>query len=104
MWFRSMLIRVLTFSSFHPLDEEQSRERSDRKRYRKLSSLRRFGDQTFIKAAQTGQFALRAPRRSFPFITSLSVDSGKQLAHIPVHAFANRHRRRVSNVREREPS
>src|SRR5262245_9888761 len=32
MWFRSMLIRVLTFSSFHPLDEEQLRERSDRKR------------------------------------------------------------------------
>src|SRR5262245_40086176 len=32
MWFRSMLIGVLTFSSFHHLDEEQLRERSDRKK------------------------------------------------------------------------
>jgi hypothetical protein len=53
--------------------------------------LRRFGDQTFIKAAQTGQFALRAPRRSFPFITSLSVDSGKQLAPHRGHVFLKDH-------------
>src|SRR5262245_24444234 len=79
-----MLIRDLIFSSFHPLDEEQLRDRSDWKRWSKLSSLRRsirdpsarpkpcralrnFDQCSTEEAAQTRQVCATVAETIFPF-------------------------------------